>query len=241
MPNIQLFDFHGSDVRITDERGEPWFVAADVCAVLGYKNTNDAVSRHCKSKGVVKCDTPGGSQLVTIIPERDVYRLIMRSKLPAAQEFEEWVVGEVLPAIRKTGSYGNDSMAESLDRQFKLEALKFLVDAFGDVLSPESMQVLAAHTSQLAFGQPVLPLPRLDGRMFTATDIANETGFSASMVGRVSTANGLKTEEHGMWILDKSRSSGKQIQNFLYNQKGRDKLVALLEEKRSKVIELPRT
>lgn len=90
---------------IRSDDGEPWFVAKDVAEVLGYSNHRDAISKHCKAKGVAFCDTPGGQQEISIIPERDVYRLIFRSRLPAAEQFEEWVVGEVLPSIRKTGGY----------------------------------------------------------------------------------------------------------------------------------------
>lgn len=99
------FQFEAHAVRTLAINGEPWFVARDVASVLGYSNINDAIGRHCK--GVVKRDLPtsSGIQSFSVIPERDVYRLIMRSKLPAAERFEEWVVGEVLPAIRKTGAY----------------------------------------------------------------------------------------------------------------------------------------
>lgn len=106
MSSIIPFEFEGHGVRAVEVDGEPWFVAKDVAGLLGYSNINDAVARHCK--GVVKHDLPteSGVQAFSIIPERDVYRLVMRSKLPAAERFEEWVVGEVLPSIRKTGSYG---------------------------------------------------------------------------------------------------------------------------------------
>lgn len=71
----------------------------------GYNNPRDAVSRHCR--GVVKHDTPtsSGVQLMSYINEGDLYRLIMKSKLPSAEKFEAWVMDEVLPTIRKTGSY----------------------------------------------------------------------------------------------------------------------------------------
>jgi len=88
-------------VRTITRDGEPWFVAKDVAEVLGYKDTKDAIRQHCKSAILLK---GGDSPLLTkspygifVIPERDLYRLIMRSKLPAAERFEEWVVGEVLP------------------------------------------------------------------------------------------------------------------------------------------------
>lgn len=85
--------------------GEPWFVAREVAELLGYQDTKDAISRFCK--GAVKrlLPTNGGNQSCSTIPERDLYRLIMRSRLPAAERFEEWVVGDVLPSIRKTGKY----------------------------------------------------------------------------------------------------------------------------------------
>ncbi len=97
----------GYNVRVlVGEDGEPWFVAKDVAIVLGYVDPTNAIKLHCK--GVVKhhpLQTAGGLQQARIIQERDVYRLVTRSKLPAAEQFEEWVVGEVLPAIRKTGRY----------------------------------------------------------------------------------------------------------------------------------------
>lgn len=104
-----IFNFEDKAVRVIEKDGEPWFVAKDVCDVLGYAKPENAVAMHCKAAKLLKypesgcfTDSPRG---ITIIPERDVYRLIMRSKLPSAERFEEWVVGEVLPSIRKTGSY----------------------------------------------------------------------------------------------------------------------------------------
>lgn len=91
---------------MTDEHGEPWFVAKDVCDLLGYANPSDAVGRHCK--GVVKrypLQTAGGMQDVRVLSEGDTLRLIVNSAMPAAQEFEAWVFDEVLPTIRRTGSY----------------------------------------------------------------------------------------------------------------------------------------
>ena len=95
-------------VRTMVINNNPYFCASDVAKALGYSNTRDAVSRHCK--GVVKSDIPtnSGVQTVSFIPEGDIYRLIMKSKLPSAEKFESWVVDEVLPTIRKTGGYVNN-------------------------------------------------------------------------------------------------------------------------------------
>ncbi|MGA9219675.1 MAG: BRO family protein [Pseudomonas graminis] len=100
------FDFNGAGVRvITDEHGEVWFIARDVAELLDYVDTDQAIRTHCKGAQTCPVEITGQVRHVKVIPERDVYRLVMRSRLPAAEAFEEWVVGEVLPTIRKTGSY----------------------------------------------------------------------------------------------------------------------------------------
>ena len=93
----------GNIRTLETEDGKVLFCASDVASALGYSNTRDAISRHCK--GVVKRDTltNGGKQEMSFIPEGDVYRLIANSKLPDAVKFEAWVFDEVLPTIRKTG------------------------------------------------------------------------------------------------------------------------------------------
>ena len=94
-------------MRVVTIDGEPWFCAADVCAVLGYANNRDALAKHCRSGGVAKRDTPtsSGNQSMTFINEGNLYRLCIKSHKPEAQKFEAWVCDEVLPAIRKTGAY----------------------------------------------------------------------------------------------------------------------------------------
>lgn len=104
---VHSFQFDHLPIRVlADESGDPWFVAKDVASLLGYSNTRKAVSDHCKNARPVggNGSLPLDPQTI-IIPERDLYRMIMRSRLESAERFEEWVVGEVLPSIRKTGSY----------------------------------------------------------------------------------------------------------------------------------------
>ena len=110
MSNVIPFDFNGAPIRVVEGRGEPWFVAKDVADLLGYAKSRNAISAHCKGALKQGVPTESGIQEMQIIPERDVYRLIMRSKLPEAEKFEEWVVGEVLPSVRKTGGYGLPSI-----------------------------------------------------------------------------------------------------------------------------------
>ena len=99
-------------VRIIEEGSKYLFCGADVAKALGYARPSKAVMDHCK--GVLKRDTltNGGIQSLSYIPEGDVYRLIVHSKLPSAERFEKWVFDEVLPTIRKHGAYMTDSLLE---------------------------------------------------------------------------------------------------------------------------------
>lgn len=106
MNELQIFkNEEFGEVRTIEINGKPYFSSTDVATALGYSNPRDAVARHCK--GVVKHDTPtiSGIQILSFIPEGDIYRLIIRSNLPSAERFESWVFDEVLPAIRQTGGY----------------------------------------------------------------------------------------------------------------------------------------
>ena len=99
---------------MTEINGKPYFVATDVATALGYTNPRKAISDHCK--GVTKRDTPtsSGVQQMSYINEGDLYRLIMKSKLPSAEKFEKWVMEEVLPSIRKNGGYiaGQETLSD---------------------------------------------------------------------------------------------------------------------------------
>ena len=106
--NVQLFEHEEfGSVRVVIIDGEPWFVGKDVAIALGYKEPEKAIREHIpdKFKGVSVLDTPGGKQKVVVINEAGMYRLVFRSKLPAAEKFTDWVCEEVLPSIRKTGAY----------------------------------------------------------------------------------------------------------------------------------------
>nr|UVN06936.1 MAG: hypothetical protein [Bacteriophage sp.] len=106
MNELQIFNSgEFGEIRTIEIDGKPYFVGTDVAKALGYSNPRKAILDHCK--GVTKRDTPtsSGIQSMSYINEGDLYRLIMKSKLPSAEKFESWVVNEVLPTIRKTGSY----------------------------------------------------------------------------------------------------------------------------------------
>ena len=103
-------------IRVIQEDGKYLFYASDVAKALGYKRPADAVTAHCKGSVIYRLPTAGGEQAVKLIPEGDVYRLIVHSKLPAALEFERWVFDEVLPAIHRHGGYLGDSLARQIEQ-----------------------------------------------------------------------------------------------------------------------------
>ena len=105
---IQQFDFKGAALRtLTDENGEPWFVAKDVCDVLGYTNASKAISDHVDSEDKLNNESLSslGQRGGWLVNESGLYSLVLSSKLPTAKEFKRWVTHEVLPSIRRHGAY----------------------------------------------------------------------------------------------------------------------------------------
>ena len=107
MSNALAFSFEDTSLTILGDILNPLFIAKQVCTILGFVNSKDAVSRHVDPEDVCKVEmqTNGGKQLVNCVNESGLYALIFGSKLPKAKQFKRWVTNEVLPAIRKQGHY----------------------------------------------------------------------------------------------------------------------------------------
>nr|DAJ21993.1 MAG TPA: hypothetical protein [Ackermannviridae sp. ctjwt21] len=127
MRSIQIFNNpEFGDIRTVDLNGEPWFVGKDIAAALGYgegKSLANAVANHVDDvdKGVTEMMTPGGMQKMVIVNESGVYSLIFGSKLEGAVRFKRWVTGEVLPTLRKTGSYTMPKLSKEMQALFLLD------------------------------------------------------------------------------------------------------------------------
>ena len=119
---IQVWNYESSEIRTVQVNGEPWFVGKDVATILEYSNPRKALADHvdAEDKGVTKCDTLGGVQDLTIINESGLYSLVLSSKLPNAKKFKRWVTSEVLPSIRKHGSYSVQSQFADLSTQLQV-------------------------------------------------------------------------------------------------------------------------
>jgi prophage antirepressor-like protein len=143
---LSTFNFHGSnDVRVIVRDGDPWFVAADVCAVLEHSNPTMAIRRlDDDDKQVIDLsalnNNEGGkiNSLGTIVSESGLYALILTSRKPEAKKFKKWVTAEVLPAIRKTGRY--DIGASQIDPTAlsRLDLIKIAMEAETERLALES-------------------------------------------------------------------------------------------------------
>ena len=140
VPGTFVFPVTRQKVRTVWHEGNVWFVAKDVAECLGFTHPQSAIIDHCNHAKVLKGgETPlltSSPRGINIIHESDVYRLVMRSKLPAAEQFQTWVCEEVLPSIRKTGGYGG-SPAPATKPQTE------------DQLILEAMQVLLSRTETL--------------------------------------------------------------------------------------------
>lgn len=233
---IQIFknDEFGQ-VRTTTINGEPWFVGKDVADILGYSNPRDAISKHVddEDKGVANCDTLGGRQTLSIINESGLYALIIGSKLPTAKKFKHWVTSEVLPSIRKTGSYTADPLQKQrleIDLNNSRANVAALWLEIGNLATPEYKQVCSSYASSvLSGGKEVIPLPecKID-RYYSAAEIAAALGITANRVGKIANQNGLKTAEYGKWFFDKSPYSNKEVQTFRYTRKAVDAIRKLV-------------
>lgn len=117
MTGLEVFQYAEQQVRTFDIDGEPWFVLADICAVLDIANPRNVAARLDEDeKGVRPLDTPGGVQSVTVVNESGMYQVVLRSDKPEAKQFRWWVTHEVLPSIRRTGAYVVETPEQLMSR-----------------------------------------------------------------------------------------------------------------------------
>ena len=221
-------------VRTVMIDGEPYFVGKDVAEILGYAEPRSAISKKVddEDRGVAKMETPSGMQEMTIINESGLYSLILSSKLESAKKFKRWVTSEVLPTIRKQGYYTADNNKNDETKAKLLRAEAMVINAknraFNTImksidnkqLSPIAVQVFGLKGLESVFGVDVGNLLPKTEKTYSATEVGNMLGISAVKVGRLANANGLKTAEYGVYVMDKSKYSTKEVENFRYNDKG---------------------
>lgn len=243
--DVTLFEFEQKPVRVVFIDGNPWWMAKDVCDVLGLANPNSTLALLDEDEKSTIHSMEGGPDRV-IINEPGLYSLILRSRKPDAKRFKRWLTHELLPTIRKTGSYAlpgsrlskNDKKEELsrkrlevMERNANCRMAQMIlkgIETFKDVMTSESKTVFMAKYGELVAETDMSHLlPKSTEAMYSATDIGKECGVSAQVIGKVATSHDLKSPmgkagDYGYWIRSKSRYSSKEVMTFVYNERGRD-------------------
>ena len=236
--NNELQIFNNSDfgnIRVVENGGEPWFVGKDIAEALAYKDTSDALKRHVDNddKLTRRFTDSGQSREMYIINESGVYSLIFGSKLPQAKAFKRWVTHEVLPTIRKTGSYKTPKQSSDREKAMLKNAQARSAKLWLEIAKNTGIQtykdVCNAYAAKELAGEDVLPLPKVQKKSYSATDIGKMLGVSKAKIGALANKNNMKCDEYGSWFHDKSPYSGKEVEAFRYNSKAIEKFRSLLE------------
>jgi prophage antirepressor-like protein len=198
MNEIQIFkNKKFGEIRTVVIEDKPYFVGNDIAGPLGYKRPHRAISRHCK--GVMKHDIPtkGGNQQMNVIPESDVYRLIINSELPEAEKFERWVFEEVLPSIRKHGAYMTPKTIEEAllnpDTIIKL-ATKLKEE---QAINRKQQQIIGELKPKADYTDTILK----NKGLVTITQIAKDYGMSGQAMNKILYDLEIQYKQSGQWLL----------------------------------------
>lgn len=209
--NIIPFSFDGRSIRVVaDERGEPLFVGKDICEALGYSNHTDAMGNHCR--GVAKrypiSDSLGRTQEVRVLSEPDVLRLIVHCSLPAAQDFERLVFEEILPTIRKTGSYTVKPAAAIKPVEDACRLLPTMVRAARACGLDKNAAAISANQAVAKLtGANVMQLlghthmeSEQQVRFFTPTELGERLNLSGRKINMLLADAGLQAKKNDVWV-----------------------------------------
>ena len=173
-----------------DEQGREWFPATELAQMLGYKNPQKAIRDHCSEKGctIRSVLTNGGKQRKKYVNEGNLYRLLAKSKIKGAEEFESWIFDEVLPTIRKTGAYITDNVWDQITND-PAKFGEFLID-YGKT-KDELKQVKAKNDILMHIE-----------KTYTVTEIAKELGVSsAKILNQILSKDHIQYYMNGTWVL----------------------------------------
>ena len=234
--NLEIFtNPEFGNIRIIEKNGEPWFIGKDVAEALGYEASRNAITKHVddEDKLTHQISASGQNRNMTVINESGLYSLILSSKLPTAKKFKRWVTSEVLPAIRKTGSYKTPKQSSDREKAMLKNAQARSAKLWLEIAKNTGIQtykdVCNAYAAKELAGEDVLPLPKVQEKSYSATDIGKMLGVSKAKIGALANKNNMKCDEYGSWFHDKSPYSGKEVETFRYNSKAIEKFRSLLK------------
>lgn len=232
---IQIFSSpEFGELRTIEEGDKIYFVASDVAKALGYKRPADAVSAHCRYTVKRSIPHPQGKGILQVntIPEGDVYRLAAHSELPSAEKFESWVFDEVLPTIRKTGSYSMKQKAQAEQdktREMRAEAMlrnsiskqaKMMMEIAKMSHIKAYQDVMMAKAGNILAGENILPMPKSGRERRPLGWFCKQIGKAetwGTQLGKLLKRNGItqRPGENGEFVEDCARNNPhKHVQNF---------------------------
>lgn len=231
MSELQIFSNpEFGQIRIVEINGKPHAVATDIAKALGYKNTVDAISKHCR--WVAKCDiphpqSPTKSLEVNVIPKGDVYRLAANSELPGAERFESWIFDDVLVSVDEHGGYLTPAKIEEV-----LSDPDTIIKLATEVKLERQKRLEAEKTNNILMHV---------NKTYTTTEIAKELGFkSAIALNNDLSEKKIQFKSNDTWVLYSNHAdkgyvdikqevldSGRVIYHRRWTQIGREFLLKL--------------
>lgn len=201
MSNLTIFNnVEFGEIRTLEINDKPYFCGSDVAKALGYAIPSKAVNTHCKGVSKMEVPTNGGMQQMLFISEGDLYRLIVNSKLPTAEKFEQWVFDEVLPSVRRHGLYAKEELLNNPDlfisalQQLKAEKertkLLELENAQKKQIISE-LQPKASYYDLILQNKSLLPISK----------IAKDYGMSGKAFNKMLHDLGIQFKQGNTWLL----------------------------------------
>ncbi|EJF07552.1 prophage antirepressor [Thiovulum sp. ES] len=219
-PQINTFSFNSSEIRVIVINGIEHFVAKDIAELLSYKRPADAVSQHCKRAvdfeigKIPNANFSSKARLIKLIPESDVWRLIIKSRLPEAEKIEKWIMEEVLPQIRKTGSYSLQK-TEKLDFEEIQKTLNFGEKVLETLNSKNVFEKIQLdNLVKTQNGISILETLKInfDNLLFLPTELGKFLGISPIEMNQNLREKGLQIKTDGVWKLtEKGKKFGVDV------------------------------
>ena len=201
MTNITIYknnDF--GEVRTLEQDGKTLFCGSDVAKALGYAIPSKAVNTHCKGVSKMEVPTNGGTQQMLFIPEGDLYRLIVNSKLPSAEKFERWVFDEVIPTVRKHGLYAKDELLNNPDLFISaLEELKAERERTKrlELENAKNKQIIGELKPKASYYDLILQ----NKSLMPISQIAKDYGMSGKAFNKLLHDLGVQFKQGNTWLL----------------------------------------
>ena len=210
---------------------DPLFLAKDVAEMIDYAKTSKGsydVSNMLKTidddeKLVRKFFVSGQKRDVWMLTENGLYEVLFQSNKPIAKEFK----GKVKELLHNLRTNKVTVIPTKTEREMNIEEAHILENLIPMCPVDTYKQILAAHISKKVTGEFLLPLPKIEKEVFTATQIAEKFGITKQKVGLIANKNNLKTAEYGEVIWDRAKN-GKQVENFVYYENGVEKIKEFL-------------